>query len=288
MNVLLTGANGFIGRNVARALVADGHQVNPVSRAAGCDFVRMCAPADWLPRLRDIDAVINCVGIIGERGAQRFDTLHAQAPLALFAACAQAGVRRVTQISALGADETAFSAFHLSKRAADDGLRRMDLDWFVLRPSLIYGPGSRSAALFMRMARWPLIPVLGNGRQVIQPVHISDVVATVMHCLTSPVAQQTIDVLGTEAISFADWLRTMRHAQGLAPTRLMPVPFALAGAIAWVARTFSPLLQPDNVRMLRKGYRADAGALTQFLGRAPARIDDHLFFTDLPPSRSTS
>jgi uncharacterized protein YbjT (DUF2867 family) len=220
MNILLTGANGFIGSNIASALLAAGQHVTPASRSTGIDFCQMLSPANWLPHLEGIDAVINSVGIIGESGSQRFKSLHTLAPSALFQACAQAGVRRVLQISALGADETAFSAYHLSKRTADDSLRRLDLEWFVLRPSLIYGRGGKSADLFMRLAALPFIPVIGDGQQALQPVHISDVVATVMRCLTSSEAQQTLDMPGAETVTFAEWLQTMRQAKGLPPARL--------------------------------------------------------------------
>lgn len=286
MNILLTGANGFIGSNIARALAAAGHHVTPASRSNGIDFCQMHSPAAWLPQLEGIDAVINSVGIIGESGCQRFESLHTLAPSALFLACAQAGVRRVLQISALGADETAFSAYHLSKRTADDCLRSLDLDWFVLRPSLIYGRGGKSADLFMRLAALPLIPVIGDGRQALQPVHISDVVATVMCCLASSEAQQTLDILGLETVTFAEWLQTMRQAQGLPPTRLLHCPFPLAMAFTRVGRHFYPLLQPDNLRMLQAGYRADVQPLVHFLGRLPLAIEPRLFFTDAQPARS--
>ncbi len=280
MNVLLTGANGFIGRNLAAALVAAGHRVIPASRNKGIDFCRMLSSGDWLAHLEGMDAVINCVGIIGESGKQRFEPLHTLAPSALFHACVEAGVRRVLQISALGADDRAFSAYHLSKRAADDTLRSLELDWFVLRPSLIYGLGGESSRLFMRLARLPLIPVIGNGQQMIQPVHISDVVATLMHSLTSPEPRQTLDIVGTETISFAQWLQTMRQAQGLPQARLLGFPLQLAMLAAGVGRYFNPMLQPENLRMLQTGYQADPRPLIRFLGRPPLTMEASLFFSD--------
>lgn len=280
MNILLTGASGFIGRNIATALAAAGHQVTPVSRSNGIDFCHMLSPADWLPHLERVDAVINSVGIIGESGSQRFEPLHTLAPSALFRACSQAGVRRVLQISTLGTDETAFSAYHLSKRAADDCLRSLDLDWFVLRPSLIYGRGGKSADLFMRLAALPLIPVIGDGQQKLQPVHISDVVATAMHSLMSSKVRQTLDIVGTETITFAEWLQTMRQAQGLPHAPLFHFPFQLAMALTRVGRYFNPMLQPENLRMLQAGYWADFRPLERFLGRMPRATEPRLFFSD--------
>ncbi|UTY56681.1 NAD-dependent epimerase/dehydratase family protein [Massilia sp. erpn] len=283
--VLLTGASGFLGRNLDAALRTAGYAVRPVSRHHGIDFGRMLQPSAWLPLLAGVDAVINCVGIIAESGAQRFVTLHEQAPAALFRACEQAGVRRVVQISALGADSKAFSAYHLSKRAADDCLHSCDLDWFVLRPALIYGHGGASARLFMRLATLPCIPVIGDGRQMLQPVHISDVVACALRCLDAPGAKLTLDIAGPERIGYAAWLQRMRRAQGLPPARLLRCPLWLALALTRPGRYFNPMLRADNLRMLQAGQAADIGALRNFLGRMPHAADSPLFFTDALTTR---
>lgn len=280
MNILLTGASGFVGRNLHTRLLALGHSIRCASRRSGFDFRRMLSPDDWAPHLAGIDAVINAVGIIGETWRQKFETLHARAPIALFRACADAGVRRVVQISALGADHTAFSPYHLSKRAADDFLRTLDLDWFVLRPSLIFGRGGTSAELFIRLARLPRIPVIGDGLQGLQPIHIGDLVATVVRCLAASETRQTIDVAGADTIAFGDWLQSMRLAQGLPPAPLLHIPYRLAMALSHAARHVLPLLQADTLRMLRAGYHADHRPLARFLGREPAAPTAERFFTD--------
>lgn len=280
MRVLLTGASGFIGRNLNAALMAAGHAVIAASRGTGTDFRQMLTVDDWLPHLSGVDAVINSVGIIGECGSQRFDVLHTHAPAALFRACEQAGVRRVVQISALGADASAFSPYHLSKKAADDCLRSLDLDWFVLRPSLIYGRGGGSAELFLRLAALPMIPVIGDGQQRLQPVHISDVVATSMRALVAPERRQTLDIVSTETITFSDWLKRMREVKGLRPAPLLRVPFGIAMACAHLGRYLLPILQPDNLRMLKTGYWADPGPVEKFLGRPLRCSAPPLFFTD--------
>lgn len=279
-NVLLVGASGFLGSNIHRVLEAAGHSVRALSRRHGVDVGALTRPADWSPHLAGIDAVINSVGIIGETRRQRFATLHARAPMALFDACVEAGVCRVIQVSALGADDTAFSAFHRSKRQADHHLRGLDVDWFVLRPSLVYGRGGASAGMFMRLARLPWLPVVGDGCQTVQPVHVSDVVATVLQCLRVTGARRTLDVVGPETLTFADWLQRMRLAQGLRPARLLRMPRALVMGLVHVASPFISLMQPVNVRMLEATRPACGRAVEEFLGRRLAPFSPSLLLRD--------
>lgn len=270
--VLLVGASGFLGRHIAAVLASQGHAVAPVSRRHGLDLAHLDRPEAWQPLLVGIDAVINAAGILVEQQGQTFEAVHVRAPQALFDACVRAGVQRVIQISALGADDSAFSAYHLSKRAADDALRRTSLEWFVLRPSLVHGEDGDSARLLMRCARLPWIPVLGTGRQRIQPVLVDDLCATVLACLRAPHARRTLDVVGPEPLTFAEWLQRLRAAQGRAPARLLHIPKAWAYVAAALAGGLSPLLHRDNLRMLEAGNVADAEPLAQFLGRLPATL----------------
>jgi uncharacterized protein YbjT (DUF2867 family) len=280
MNILLTGASGFIGQNITHTLTAQGHHIHAVSRRDGLNFSTLQTAADWLTHLENIDAVINAVGIISQTRTQRFDVLHTQAPKALFQACVQMGIRKVVQISALGADEHACSAYHLSKRAADECLRSLDLDGCILRPSLVYGRGGASSGVFMKMAALPVIPVAGDGQQRVQPVHISDVVAAVAQYLVAPQAPRTLDVVGPSVFTFSEWLQQMRNAQGLGPARIIRVPLALAMLGAQLGQYFSPLLQPDNLRMLQAGNCADVLPFAQFLGRPPLSATANLFLTN--------
>ena len=128
MRVLLTGATGFLGRHLAAQLLAEGHglvcadrnparamRMFPGSEAIACDFVHDVTPEAWTPRLAGIDAVINCAGILQASDAVT-DAVHTAAPVALFDACVAAGVPKVLQISALGADAGAGTAYARSRR----------------------------------------------------------------------------------------------------------------------------------------------------------------------------
>ena len=189
MRVLLTGATGFIGSHLAAALLAHGHEVIAAGRHPGRDARMGFVPADfahdtekavWAARLKGVDVVVNAVGIFRSRGATNLSAVHDAAPRALFAACAEAGVRYVVQVSALGADADARSAFHLSKKAADDALAALPLDGCIVQPSLVYGTDGASARMFRMLATMPLAVQLGSAPQMVQPVHIDDVTAAIL------------------------------------------------------------------------------------------------------------
>jgi len=272
MNILLTGASGFIGQHLTKKLQSDGHQVKACSRKNGFDFNQMLSKEVWMPYLKNIDVVINCVGIIYETRKQTFKTLHYQAPKALFHACADSNVKRVIQISALGADEHSLAPYHITKKSADDVLRTLSINWFVLRPSLVYGQGGKSTVFFQHLARFPLLPLMDGGRQMVQPVHINDLTDTVMNCLSCKKANITIDVVGAHAISFINWLQLMRTAENKPKARIVSIPFKLSLAIASFVKYFIPLMQTDNIRMLQKGNYADVKPLAEFLGHMPLDI----------------
>lgn len=287
MNILLTGASGFVGQHLQRALQAAGHVVRPVSRRHGLDMTRMTHPADWRALLTGIGAVINAVGLIGQTRRQRFDVLHTAAPVALFRACEQAGIRRIVQISALGADAAARSPYHLSKRAADEALSRLDVDGVVLRPALIYGPGGTSDSLLRRLAALPIVPVPGSGRQRLQPVHIDDVVATVLRVLEVAPAGHALDVVGPQIVTFGEWLQALRAAQGLPRARLMQVPRPLAMAVGWMLQRAMPIAAPDTLRMLDRSGLGDPQPVERLLGRRLRPPEPGLLFEQpTPPRRS--
>ncbi|MGB1010102.1 MAG: NAD-dependent epimerase/dehydratase family protein [Thiolinea sp.] len=271
MKILLTGASGFIGGHIYAALKNDGHQVITCSRQSGMDFNQLTSAEGWLPHLEGVDAVINAVGIIVENRQQRFDVIHRQAPVALFAACEQAGIAKVIQISALGVDEQAFTPYQLSKKAADDYLRNSSLSNFILRPSLVYGEGGASMKMFKQLASLPVMPLVGDGEYQVQPVHVSDLVATVQACLQQEASDgsETIDIVGAKALSFKDWLQAIRAAEGKKPALTLPTPFALMLGVAQIGRYIMPMMSPENLRMLRAGNTADVKPLTRFLGCSP-------------------
>lgn len=283
MDILMTGATGFLGGRLLRELLAAGHRVVCAGRRAPaveherCTWLKLdfaaTPEAVWRVHLDGIDAAVNLVGIFRERGAASFAALHTRGPQALFDACAAVGVARVVQVSALGAEPGAETAFLRSKHAADRHLLALPLDATVAQPSLVFGPDGASGRRFLMMASLPLVPLPAGGGQRVQPIHVDDAVAALRALVEAPPGhwRGRLALVGPRPVSLRDYLLALRRSLGLAPGALtLPVPgpvMALAAALGGLRR--DALLDRASWAMLQRGNTADATPLTRLLGRAP-------------------
>lgn len=218
--------------------------------------------------------MINAAGIISESRKQRFINVHGYAPIALFKACVEVGVTRVIQVSALGVGQRVKTDFLLSKQIAGEFLQSLPIDWFILRPSLVYGEGGRSTELLRRLAQLPCLPLIDRGDQWLQPIHVDDLVATVQRCLISEEPDQVIDVVGSNRIRLGDWLQTMHNSLFGIPLRIVNVPVSTGMMMAKMGSHFSPLVSTDNLQMLLQGSTSDVQPIADFIGRMPLDMGD--------------
>ena len=275
MNILITGANGFIGQHLFRMCLRHGHQISVCMHQASAslafsdakliqvDFTRDHDIAVWLERLQAIDVVINCVGIIRQKNQQTFDAIHYKAACALFKACEIAAIRKVIQISALGAGEGAISEFLRTKKAADDCLSSLALDWTILKPSIVYGEGARSMAFFKALAALPLTPIPGNGKQLVQPLHIDDLCATVLLALESNCfSRKRVELGGANALSLKAMLSQIKSYMGMAKHRFIGLPNRLASlATELLGSITNAPVTSDTLKMLNSGSVTDSKTL---------------------------
>lgn len=267
-NVLLIGSRGFIGRHVLRALEAAGHRVHGGDRP-DIDLARAAPAPAWPARLQGIDVVVNAAGIFRETPTASFEAVHARGPSTLFEACARAGIK-VVQVSALGADAHAATAFLRTKAAADARLLALDVSSIVLQPSLVYGPGGASASLFAMLASLPWIPLPGAGRQRIQPVAVEDVADAVACAIDQDrFPRARVAVVGPEALTLRAYLARLRAAMAMGRARFVAIPPVLV----WLAaRLRVGWLDRDSLAMLERGNTADVAPLRALLGREPMPV----------------
>lgn len=294
MRVLLTGATGLIGSAVLARLMAEGHEVVAVARPGGArqglraagwlcvDIAKAGEVADWLPHLPGVDAVVNCAGALQDGTRDSTDGVHVRGPAALFAACQQAGVRRVIQVSAIGVDRGGTTAFARSKLAGDAGLTARDLDWVILRPSVVLGRAAYGGSALLRaLAALPIVPKMPDAGQL-QVVQLEDLVRTIMYFLRPDApARVTLEVAGPERLSATEVILAYRRWLGWGDARAVPVPpwlMAAASAAADLAGLLgwrSPMRTTARLEFMR-GAVGEAGEWRRTTGIAPQSLGDAL------------
>ncbi len=294
MRILVTGAYGFIGSHIASALYVAGHEVIVAVRrpdthgrfahwpAITCDFARDTRMQDWLPRLQGVDAVVNGAGILRESRAQKFSAVHVETPKALFDACAHAGVKRIIQISALG--DPADGEFVRSKHAVDAYLSKLDLDWVILRPSVVYSTaGSYGGTSLLRaLAVLPFVLFIpGDGQSRLQPVLIDDLARAVTRLVeTDKGTRCMLEIVGPRSITFEDYLRVFRNWLGFARPYVVRLPLSFIRPFAQLGEWFGRgPLGMTMYRMLQRNNVASPGAVEKFVaavGFQPRSVEDAL------------
>ncbi len=248
--VLVLGGYGLIGEAVVGRLLRDGHQVTglgrdireaarrwPAVRWITADMAQLLAAEDWLPIVAGMDAVVNAAGALQDGPRDRLDAIHRASVVALVAACEQAGVSRVVQISAIGADPASPDAFFSTKAQGDKAIASSSLEWTILRPGLVIAPAAYGGTALLRaLAAFPgFIPAV-MARQPIQTVAVTDVTEAVSRAVAGSLPPRlSVDLVEAEARSLADVLVAFRAWLGLPSARIVPMPAFLGRLAAVVA-----------------------------------------------------
>lgn len=300
MRILIAGATGLIGSSICSRLITEGHDVIALARPGGgpvplgvATIVRLDVSsaveiADWAEILEDIDAVVNCVGALQESYRDRITGTHVSGPAALFQACEQLGIRRIIHFSAIGVDREQPTAFSDTKYRGDDILMARDLDWVILRPSVVLGcPAFGASALVRGLAAAPLMPAMPETGPL-QVVQLDDVVTTVLRLLAPGAPSKLVlELAGPQQLRFEEVIAMFRQWLGWRRARIvvLPAPVAsllyflgdLAGRLGW-----RPPIRTTAKREIIRGAVGDALPWRQMIGIEPRSL--HQALQARPPS----
>jgi NADH dehydrogenase len=293
MKVLVTGGTGVIGQAAVTELLRCGHSVRVLSRSAkevadqwpdGVEAwpaaiteqneLRGCAEG--------CDLVLHVAGIIDESPPDNtYETVNVEGTRLIVREAERCKVGRFIYMSSLGAD-TGTSAYHRSKRRAEEVVRGFAGGWIIMRPGNVYGPGDEVISLLLTMVRTlPVVPVVGDGDQQFQPIWVEDLAAAIAEAVRrTDLHGQVLEVAGEERTSLNDMLSRISEITGRQPAR-MPVPAFLASAGVSVASMLGvklPLTE-SQLTMLTEGNwikTPGANALTGIFQIKPTPIDSGL------------
>lgn len=231
MKLALTGATGFLGGHVLRRALEAGHSVRALARKPQSpqDCVEWVAgsldDAAALATLCDgTDAVIHVAGVVNGDAAT-FDTGNRLGTVAMLAAAAG---KRFVHVSSLAAREPQLSNYGASKRAAEDAVLASPLDWRIVRPPAIYGPGDTDNLELFRFAKWGVLPLPPGGRMsVIHADDMARLVVTLADSHETHTLYEADDAM-PGGWSHADFARAIGSAMGR-KVLTIPLPKALVG-----------------------------------------------------------
>jgi len=277
--IFITGATGFVGRAMLRRLLEQGEPVRALVRSP-----RACAlpvhpsldpvagdllrPQSFQRALEGVDTVIHLVGILVEAGEATFERVHRQGTEALVRFSQEAGVNRYLQMSALGTRPNARSRYHQTKWAAEEAVRQSALAFTIFRPSVIFGAGDQFTNLFARIIdRSPVLPIIGSGKNRLQPIWVENVVDYFLQALKNPRSEsKTYELGGPMVFAMEPLLDLLMKVKGKRRPKVH-LPMALARIQAALLEVLlpNPPFTRDQLLMLEENnIVTDSKALKDF------------------------
>ncbi len=287
-HILVLGGTGFIGRHAVEALSHLGATVTIGTRfpdrATGSHatrkviFEQRLEPESWADLVDDFDAILNCVGILRQRGASTYDRVHHLAPAALAHSC-ETGNKRFVHVSALGLNPDARSRFISSKIRGESRIREGRGDWAIARPSLLDGEGGFGARWLRGVSRLPAFLTPSGAKGRIAALDVRDLGEALANlCMSDPdelrFKQSRIFELGGEKeYVFHEYIRALRATYTSKSSLQIMVPNQLARFFAHFFDVihFTPF-SFGHWEMLQRDNRPETNRLPALLGRRPTPV----------------
>lgn len=254
MKLAVTGATGFIGSRLIERLAGSEHECRALTRKTMPTQPNVCWVDGSLDRpealaalVKDADAVIHIAGLLHGRAATEFDAVNVAGTAAMVDASRAAGVRRFVHLSSLAARHPQISLYGASKAKSEDVVSPSGIDYAIVRPPAVYGPGDRETLDLFRMARTGLVLIPSEGR--VSLIHVDDLVDLLL-ALALPGAPSSLVVEPDDGQPITQ--RELAHALGKAvgrTTRALRVPNAVlrtGAVIDGLVRGAKAKLTPDR------------------------------------------
>ena len=293
--ILITGATGYIGRHLVARLVAQGERprclVRDTKRAAAilpADKVELergdtVDSASLQEAVRGIDTIVHAAFITAdhkESAGNHYEVTNVRGTANLIQAAKDAGVNRIIEISGLGTKEDKPGSYMQGRFLAEKMLKESGLDWTIIQPSVLFGkdaPFIKGLADLIRTA--PVVPLIGGGKTLFQPIYVEDIVTVIIKVLEDPArtSGKTYTIGGPAYYSFSQvidvLLATMHKSRIKAPA---PTALVGIGAAMMEAVLPRPPLTKAAMTLFSFNNTTDLHSVEREFGFTPVSFSDYL------------
>lgn len=276
MRIAITGASGFVGTHLAKALAAEAHTTVPIARSSGVstDDVDALTGA-----LAGCDAVAHCAGINRELHPGHYEQLHVKGTENVIAACKANGIKKLVLVSYYNSRPNCGSLYHETKWAAEELVRYSGLEYTILKPGMMYGRGDHMLTHISEvLQRMPIFGAVGLQEKPCYPLAIDDFIEiTQVALLTNRLRNMALPLRGPDAIPLSAAVRKVAK-QLHKPIVVIPIPVAVQFALAKTmeATMKMPLVTVAQISMLSEGFDEAYGPVDP----VPADLVPRTHFTD--------
>lgn len=300
--VLVDGANGYIGTHVVYALCQKGYNVRALIRESAQDAMGLlqsfgaevhCASLDSTSVnavFNGVHTVIHLIGSIAPKKGETLDQLHGGMTEKLVKVCKDAGVKRIIMVTALGTKDDALSMYHRTKRLAEKVIESSGIDYVILRPSLVVGYliGRRESKLVKRYrdminSGTKRVPLIGGGKNKLQPVYVADLASAVIECLANPhnnhpeLNRRCLEIAGNEVVTMRTLVEMLMQMEGK-NLKIVDVPPGFMKLVASVLEKVMevPIVSTDQVVLSSQDNVSHKNDLTETLKITPTPLKEAL------------
>ncbi|MFH1511147.1 MAG: NAD-dependent epimerase/dehydratase family protein [Candidatus Woesearchaeota archaeon] len=287
MNALVTGATGFIGKNLVRRLVREGIHTTSLVRKTSKDVLILSgskiAYADLLEKrtlkkpLEGIDTVFHLAGTIGKHSATKefYYKANVLATKNLVEMCRRKKIIYCSSAGVIGpatnADENypprPTNEYEKSKKEAEQ-IVRQHKDYVILRPEFVYGPYDMHVLQLFKAIRDNRFFLIGGGNSLLHPTYVEDVVQAMLKCVRKK--RETYNIAGQKSVTVAEFTELAKKELGVkTKTRNLPL---------WLARALLPIgeltgtLTRTRLDFFTKTRTFDISKARKELGYKPVKL----------------
>ena len=268
-HVVVTGATGFIARNVRKHLSDMGMYLSSISRHDFCGIqdekkiiTTRYDPGIILPAIKECDSMIHLVGIGNTSVKDSFDSVNFLLTKKMIEMCKDAGVRKFVYLSGLGVSEDSPLEYFLSKYRAEQQIISSGLDFTIFRPSYIVGRDDALTASLKKQIRKGIIIMPGSGKFTMQPVYINDAAKVIVKSLTnSRFSNKIFDLVGPESTTYQKYIRQFSRHKSVKIQKIQ-----LESAYHDAITSKAPAFGIDDLNLLAGNFSGNYSRLARYSG----------------------